>query len=113
MESLSPLLNLLLTLGGVMSLLTVLVNVGKVVGVVKDGTASTWARGLNLLAVGALFILGTWYPDVDIQQVDALAAQVAELGVGILAILPVMMKLSGSVHNAVRGLKIIGHSNDA
>ena len=104
------LVTLLLSLGGVASLNTMLVNLGKLLEFVKDGKAQDWQRGLNTLALVGLFVIGTWFPNVDIFRIDEFAAQIANLGIALIGVLPMMFKISGGVHDTVRGLKIVGKS---
>ena len=43
-------------LGGIAALIPILVSLGKVFGLVKDGQSKDWVTGLNLLAMTGLFI---------------------------------------------------------
>ena len=64
----------LAALAGVGALIAVLVNIGKTAGLVKDGQATTYVAGLNLLALIGLFALKVFKPDFDIGGLDTPAA---------------------------------------
>lgn len=69
----------LLALGGFAALAAIVINVLKAFGVVKDGTAGTWAAGINLAGLIALFISGIFAPEFDIGVVDQHLAQLAKI----------------------------------
>jgi hypothetical protein len=62
---------------GVAALIAVLVNLGKIIGVVKDGTAMYWASGLGLIAFVTLAVLGIFRPDLSTVFLDHVALQIA------------------------------------
>lgn len=102
---------LLMSLAGVIALITFLVNLGKMIGLVKDGTGETWSKALHLIALVGLFVLGEFFPDVDIWKIDEFAAQLASIGIAILALIPASFWGSEKIYALVRGLPLIGHSN--
>jgi len=69
----------LLALGGFAAIAAIIVNVLKAVGVVKDGTAGTWAAGFNLAGLITLYALQVYAPEFDPSVVDSHLAQVAEI----------------------------------
>lgn len=78
-EQITPdaLLNVLLlvatvfaSLVGVGSLVSAVINFGKAVGLVKDGTAANWSAALNLLAFGGIVAFLLLNPNVQLYQVD-------------------------------------------
>jgi hypothetical protein len=105
----SGLLSQFLALAGVGAFFAFLVNVGKTVGLVKDGTAPNWVAGLNLAGLVALFVLKVFVPSADIGQLDGLAATIAQIGVLVLGL---VTQLLGSklAHASVRGTWAIGKS---
>jgi len=66
-------------LAGIAALVTVLVNIGKLVHLVKDGTSQYWSAGLNLLAFTVLVVLGIFRPDLTTVFLDATAQQIATI----------------------------------
>lgn len=97
------------TLAGASALIALLVNVLKALGVVQDGTAPVWSAGFNLLALIGLYLFQVVQPEFDPAAVDAVLAQVAQIGAAILAL---AMQLWGSklTHAAVRGIPLLGTS---
>ncbi len=69
----------LLALGGFAAIVAIVINVLKAIGVVKDGTAGTWAAGFNLVGLITLYLLKIFAPEVDISGVDAHLSQLAEI----------------------------------
>jgi hypothetical protein len=79
MDGLTELFGQLLALGGFAAMVAILINVMKTLGWVQDGQAGTWATGLNLLGLVALFVTGIVAPDFDLTGLDANLAMVAEI----------------------------------
>ena len=94
---------------GLPTFITVVVNILKKVGLVKDGYGEQWAQWMNFVAFIALFVVGQFFPEVDLGAVDEFALQIANLGAFALALLPIGMKVSGVAHDAMAGLPLIGH----
>ena len=106
------LISTFLTLAGVGSLIAVLINIGKTVGLVKDGQAPTWSAGLNLAGLIALFVLqvlgkADLVPGLD-NQAGALASALTAV-FGFVWQLIVSLK----AHSALKGTRIIGKSFSA
>lgn len=93
---------------GVPTLITVLINILKAFGVVKDGTGQMWSQWMNLVVFVVLFVLGQFFPEVDLGAVDDFALQIANLGAFALGLLPAGMFVSGLAHDKMRGLPAIG-----
>lgn len=98
-----------MTLAGVGALIAFVVNALKVAGVVKDGTATSWATGLNLVGLVVLFVLKVFVPAADVGQLDGLAATIAEIGVLVLGLITQLLG-SKLAHAAARGTWMIGRS---
>lgn len=97
------------TLVGVGSAISLLVNIGKAVGIVKEQYVAAWVSGLNLLALAALLVVGVLNPGFDWVALDEKLATGAALGSALLAF--ILQLLSAKVaHQAVRGTPIIGTS---
>jgi hypothetical protein len=79
MEGLLSLFEQLMVLGGFAALISVIINVLKTIGVVKDGQAGMWSAGLNLAGLIALFATGIVAPEFDISGLDENIAQIAEI----------------------------------
>ena len=95
---------------GFASLVSLVVNVLKVVGVVKDGTAPKWVAGINLVGLIAFIIARLVVPEFEFANLDTVLAQVAIAGSYILSY--VLMILGSKVTYAiVKGLPAIGKSN--
>lgn len=102
----------LAALAGLGALIAALVNVGKQIGLVKDGTAQAWSTGLNLAALVGLFALNFFAPNADIAQLDGLAGQLAQW-LTISAGLFVQLKGAQAGHAVLRGVPLIGKSYSA
>jgi len=107
--ALPPILEQLGALAGWAALVAVLINIGKLAGLVKDGQAGKYNLFLNLGGLVALTILKVFAPDVDILVLDSFAAQIAQVLVSILALVG-MLGFSKISHLAVKHLPVIGKS---
>lgn len=93
------------SLYGVSKLIAALINVLKMIGVVKDGTSAQWAAGLNLAAFIALVVLGVFRPDVTTEILDGYAGQIAS---ALLFVLGFVAQIAGSkkAHEELSGAKV-------
>jgi hypothetical protein len=97
-----------LSLVGIGAFITVAINAGKTIGLVKDGTAPVWSTGLNLLGLVILFglhVIGY----TDFGTIDQGAATLAQLGTLVLALL-VQMGAGRWAYGLVKGVPVIGYS---
>lgn len=96
---------LLAGLAGLGGLISILVNLLKVVGVVKDGTSEQWVQGFNLIAFIAVAVVYFMKVQVDWAQVDGWLAMLATF-LGFVA------QLFGSkvTYAVTKGAPIIGFS---
>lgn len=104
------------TLAGVAALIAALVNVGKVLGIVPDGSAAKVSAGLSLAAFITLAALKIFAPDVDVAGLDKQAADLAVAALYILGLvtqLGLPAKFHGFLSNA--DVPVIGrsHTNEA
>ena len=95
---------------GFAALVSLLINVLKAVGVVKDGTADKWVAGFNLAGVLALLVIKKFFPELQIKPIDNAMGEIAVIGSYILSYV-VMLLGSKVTYIAVRGLPLIGRSN--
>ena len=104
---LTNLIDIALSLAGFGSLIGLLVNVLKMTGVVKDGTANIWSAGLNLLLLITLYV--SKVIGFDLVGLDGLVGQIANIGVAVLALLT-QMTGAKAAHGMLRGVPVIGKS---
>lgn len=100
------------TLLGFAAVVSFVVNVLKLVGVIKDGFADKWVAGLNLLGVVALYVTRLVVPDFQIVEIDTTLGEVALAGTYILGFVSMLLG-SKITYFASRGLPLIGTSNSA
>lgn len=107
---LSALLALFVTLGGVAALVAVVINILKVFGIVKDGTAGNWSLVLNGVAFVVMVALGM-FAKITPEQFDAVAQQVATILIALLALLT-QFGLTAKLHTVVAnaGIPLFGKS---
>lgn len=100
------------SLAGMAALIALVINVLKLIGVVKDGTAQTWSAGLNLAGMVLLFVANILQPDLDIAGIDEHVMNFVNVAVIVLGY--VMQLVTSKVaHFAVTGLPVIGKSYSA
>jgi len=97
---------------GFAAFVSLLINVLKFFGVVKDGTADKWVGGFNLLGVLALFAVRIFIPDFDPLPIDSVLGTIAAVGSFVLSYV-VTIWGSKITYKAVKGLPVIGKSNSA
>lgn len=99
-------------LSGVGTLIAALINAGKRVGVVKDGTAPTWSLGLNAIAFIGFVALNIFAPQIDVAGLDANAQAIADV---IVAVLGFVSQIGASkvANVALRGAPVVGFSHNA
>jgi len=94
---------------GVAALITAIVNIGKIAGIVKDGTAQTWSAALNIFGLITLFALNIFRPDIDVLALDSNAGQLANVLV-VVSAYAVEIGASKLVHNLIKGVPVIGQT---
>jgi len=101
--------SIVLALGGFGACVSALVDLGKVLGVVKDGDSATWTTGFDLLGMVALYIAGAFRYSFDLAAFDTKFMLLA----GVLVFVgKLVVALGGSkiFYAFVRGTKLIGKS---
>jgi hypothetical protein len=109
-DTLQVVLDLALSFGGlvgVAGVITVLVNLLKLIGWVADGTSDTWIAVLNLVAFVTLAAIKVFNPQITTAILDEQAARLATLGVFALGYLTQIIG-SKQIYKLIRGLPIIG-----
>ena len=99
------------SLAGFAALVAVLINVGKTVGLVKNGTAGKWSAGLNLIGLMVLLLLRVFVPSLATEQINGIAGQVSTVLVIVLGFV-VQFYTSSDVHDALANanIPVIGKS---
>ena len=100
------------TLLGFAALITVVVNTGKKIGLVKDGQAKNWSAGLNLIGLAALLMTRVIWPELDVAWLDDQARQMAEVAAVVIGYV-IQLWGSQAVHEILRGLPLIGKTHEA
>ena len=93
------------------ALIAMLINIGKVVGLVKDGDAGSWSAGLNLAALVVLVALKLFRPDLELEKVDIELGALAQI-LGVVLTLLSQIKMSAKFHGFLSNLRlpVIGKS---
>lgn len=102
---LEDILRLLAGLAGLGGLISVLVNLLKAIGLVKDGTSEQWVQGFNLVAFIAVAVVYFMKVQVDWAQIDGWLEVLATF-IGFV------VQLFGSkvTYAVTRGAPVIGFS---
>lgn len=98
------------SLASAAAVVTVLINIGKTLGIVKDGTAKTWSFILNMILMIALLVMKIFVPGAMVETADQTLTTISEVLLSVLAILGLMMPVSNKVYSAVKGVSVIGKS---
>jgi hypothetical protein len=102
-------LTLVASLVGISSVISLLINVLKTVGVVKDGTAQNWSAGANLVIVLIVYSLRLFKPEIDVTSFDPIFAEIATVGSFVFAYVSSLLT-SKLTYYAVKGLPVVGKS---
>ncbi len=96
---------------GVAALVAALVQLGKVIGVINDGTSANWSAGLNLMFFIALVAFGLFRPDLTLGFLDGYAGRLAQALVYILGFV-VQFTSSKPIYDRLKSAKIplLGYS---
>src|SRR3972149_496359 len=98
-------LTVLSTMVGITAFIVLLINVGKVAGLVKDGQAPIYNKWLRLVVYAVLIVLHGFFPDLDLAYIDQVAAQIASAGALLLGLVPAFAGyVAPVINNGVRGL---------
>lgn len=97
------------SLVGIAALITVLVNIGKSVGLVTDGEATRWVAGLNILGMVVLILLKIFQPQWAVLYLDSVAGVIAQVMI-ILSGFALQLVTSYLTHQSIRGVPVVGKS---
>lgn len=73
------------TLVGLQLLLSFVIDVGKYIGLVDDGTAGKWSAVFNLLTLIAVAVWLKFFPTIDIYAIDNQLNELAKLCIYVFA----------------------------
>jgi len=106
------LFNLVLATPGATALVVVLVNIGKVIGWVKDNNAEVAINVLNVVMAIVIGCLALFLPNLNIPGLDATFGSLAATLTAFLPLLAILVKwLAPTVYGAFRGVPLVGHSH--
>lgn len=90
------------SLTGVAGLLVLIVNLGKAVKLIPDGSASKVLAWLNVAAFIALGLLGVFRPDIALGELDNIAVQVTTVLLFIVGFF-VQTGVQAPIYDSIRG----------
>lgn len=97
---------------GIMALITVVVDWLKVLKVIKKPGQGKEIAGIIQSALTIVFaIVGFFFPEwlnSTLPVIDNICGMIAELGLGLLALLPVGIRLGQMFHDVFGGLPVLG-----
>ena len=99
-------------LAGFPAFVTVLVNVLKEFGIVKDGDAPKWVAGFNVTGLVALLVIVAIVPAFDVPNLDKSLMGLANFLTLVLGFV-IQMGVSKFSYAQVKGLPVVGKSNSA
>ena len=112
--SLQDLVQLIVAFGsmaGVAALVSVLIDVFKRFGLVKDGDAPKWSGALNLIALAALVSARYFAPGYSVEFLDESAGAIAQ-AMAIVLSLVMQLAVSPAIHdNGVINGSVLAFSN--
>lgn len=97
---------------GFPAFVSVLVNVLKEFGLVKDGDAPKWVAGFNITGLVTLLIIVAVLPQFDVPNLDKSLLGLANFLTLILGFV-VQMGTSKFSYKQIKGLPVVGKSNSA
>lgn len=95
---------------GAAALIALLINLLKLVGVVKDGDAPKWNAGLNLAFIIGLAVVQAVVPDLSLKIIDEKMGTIAAIGTYVFGYI-LDIGISKLTHVAVKGVPYIGTSH--
>jgi len=99
-----------LALGGAAALVTVVINILKTLGIVKDGQSKTWSFILNAGMLAGMVVLKLFIPGLLVEVADNYLNVAAQILVSILGLVALMVPVSTKVHETIKGTAIVGKS---
>lgn len=104
------LFNLALFAPGAGLLAVVLVNIGKMFKIVKDGMSQVALNIVNVVFAVVIGVLAVFFPGVNIPGLDAVFGSLANTLTAFLPLLMVLMRwIAPEIYGAMRGFPVLGH----
>lgn len=100
----------LITIGVLSSFVMLLINVGKLAGIVKDGTAPTWNMVLSAIVLAGAIVFKVFNPDLLAETASETLNIVIEIAGVLFTFLGIQVPLTAKIYDNVRGLPIVGYS---
>ncbi len=97
------------SLVGFAALIAVMINVLKLTGVVKDGSAQIWSAGLNLAGLIVLFVLKVFRPEMDLAGIDQQVGELANVAMVLIGYITQLLS-SKLTHTALKNVPVVGKS---
>ena len=95
---------------GATALVVVLVNVGKLFGVVKDGHAPAFVNILNVLFALVFGVLAKFFPAVNVPGLDTTVGSISATLTAFLPLLVIAVKwLAPKFYPALQGVPVLGY----
>lgn len=110
MEELLRVIEIVGGMAGLAAVFAVLINIAKSAGILPDGEASKVSTILNMVAMIVVFVLSTWFPEIDLAIVDQKAAFIAQF-IGFVSQFVVEFGLTKLAHVALKGAPVLGFSH--
>jgi hypothetical protein len=100
----------LITLGALSALVMLMINIGKAVGLVKDGTADKWSMMLSLAVLVGAIVLKVFNPDLLASSIYETVNYIIYVAVVVFAFVGIQLPTAATIYEYVRGLPFIGYS---
>jgi hypothetical protein len=110
--SLDQIMTTLASLGGVAAFFTVLVNILKTVGIIKDGQAVNVVTVLNFVGAGIIIVLQLLGKIDLLPIIDSTAGTIAQIAMLVFGLVWQLI-VSKQTHEVLRGFPLIGKSFSA
>jgi hypothetical protein len=92
-------------LAGVSALVSMLVQIFKLAGLIKDGNTGKWTAAFNLAAFVVLVYFGVFQPSVALEVLDGYAAYLAQIALFVLGFV-VQMTTAKPVYAAFKNARV-------
>ena len=89
----------------------VLINVLKQVGVVKEGSSAKLSQYISAVVFALVYLGNQFGVTLNLPLIDNFMAGLADLGLAVLALIPITHKFSGYVHGGLKGIPLVGKAH--
>lgn len=100
----------LIILGALSAPVVLLINLGKQIGLIKDGTSQYWSMGLSLAVLVAAIVVKVFNPSLLAATVSDTINYSIQVAVILFAFLGIQLPTAKQIYENVRGLWFIGYS---